>query len=94
MNLAMLMCVYRMYIRYVCICVRACMCIYYCSVVNYLGRTLTHQNFMYGEIMSKLNSGNACYHSGHNTGQHCKCFRREEVADLYHFWGAVDEYEN
>ena len=48
---------------------------------------------MDNEIMSRLNSGNACYHSVHNTGQHCKCFRREKVADLHQFWGAEDKYE-
>jgi hypothetical protein len=29
---------------------------------RYLGTTLTDQNYMYAEIKSRLNSGNACYH--------------------------------
>jgi hypothetical protein len=30
---------------------------------RYLGTTLTDQNYIYEEIKSRLNSGNACYHS-------------------------------
>jgi hypothetical protein len=30
---------------------------------KYLGATLTDQNCMHEEIKSRLNSGNACYHS-------------------------------
>jgi hypothetical protein len=30
---------------------------------KYLGTTLTNQNFIQEEIKSRLNSGNACYHS-------------------------------
>jgi hypothetical protein len=30
---------------------------------KYLGKTLTDQNCMHEEIKSRLNSGNACYHS-------------------------------
>jgi hypothetical protein len=30
---------------------------------KYLGTTLTDQNHMHEEIESRLNSGNACYHS-------------------------------
>jgi hypothetical protein len=30
---------------------------------KYLGTTLTDQNYMHREIKSRLNSGNACYHS-------------------------------
>jgi hypothetical protein len=32
----------------------------------YLGTTLTDQNFIQEEIKSRLNSGNACYHSVHS----------------------------
>jgi hypothetical protein len=31
---------------------------------KYLGTTLTDQNHIHEEIKSRLNSGNACYHSG------------------------------
>jgi hypothetical protein len=30
---------------------------------KYLGTTLTDQNYIHEEIKSRLNSGNACYHS-------------------------------
>jgi hypothetical protein len=33
---------------------------------KYLGTTLTDQNHMHGEVNSRLNSGNACYHSVHS----------------------------
>jgi hypothetical protein len=33
---------------------------------KYLGMTLTNQNEIHDEIMSKLNSGNACYYSVQN----------------------------
>jgi hypothetical protein len=33
---------------------------------KYLGMTLTNQNDMHDEIKSRLNSGNACYHSVQN----------------------------
>jgi hypothetical protein len=33
---------------------------------KYLGTTLTDQNCMQEEIKSRLNSGNACYHSAQN----------------------------
>jgi len=33
---------------------------------NYLGTTLTNQNFIQEEIKSRLKSGNACYHSVQN----------------------------
>jgi hypothetical protein len=34
---------------------------------KYLGTTLTHQNYTHEEIKSRLNSGNACYHSVHSS---------------------------
>jgi hypothetical protein len=34
---------------------------------KYLGTTLTNQNSIYEEIKSRLKSGNACYHSVHNS---------------------------
>lgn len=33
---------------------------------KYLGMTVTNQNFISEEIKSRVNSGNACYHSVHN----------------------------
>jgi hypothetical protein len=33
---------------------------------KYLGTTVTNQNLIQEEIESRLNSGNACYHSLHN----------------------------
>jgi hypothetical protein len=33
---------------------------------TYLGMTLTNQNGIHDEIKSRLNSGNACYHSFQN----------------------------
>jgi hypothetical protein len=33
---------------------------------KYLGVTVTNQYFIYEEIMSRLNSGNSCYHSVQN----------------------------
>jgi hypothetical protein len=36
------------------------------SQFRYLGKTVTNQNFIQEEIKSRLNSGNACYHSVQN----------------------------
>jgi ribosomal protein S2 len=36
------------------------------ATFKYLGTTLTNQNDIHNEIKSKLNSGNACYHSVQN----------------------------
>jgi hypothetical protein len=33
---------------------------------KYLGTTVTNQNLIHEEIKSRLNSGNACYHSVQN----------------------------
>jgi hypothetical protein len=33
---------------------------------KYLGTNLTYQNFIQGELKSRLKSGNACYHSVQN----------------------------
>jgi hypothetical protein len=33
---------------------------------KYMGRTLTNQNSIQEEIKTRMNSGNACYHSAHN----------------------------
>jgi hypothetical protein len=33
---------------------------------KYLNMTVTHQNLIHEKIMSRLNLGNACYHSVHN----------------------------
>jgi hypothetical protein len=36
------------------------------SQFRYLGKTVTNQNLIQEEIMRRLNSGNACYHSVQN----------------------------
>jgi hypothetical protein len=36
------------------------------SQFKYLGTTVTNQNLIQEEIMRRLNSGNACYHSVQN----------------------------
>jgi hypothetical protein len=38
---------------------------------KYLGTTLTNQNNIHDEIKSKLNSGNACFHSVQNLLSSC-----------------------
>jgi hypothetical protein len=38
---------------------------------KYLGTTLTNQNDIHDEIKSRLNSGNACYHSVQNILYSC-----------------------
>jgi hypothetical protein len=39
--------------------------------LKYLGMTLTNQNDIHDEIKSRLNSGNACYHSVKNLLSSC-----------------------
>jgi hypothetical protein len=36
------------------------------TMFKYLGMTVTYHNFIHEEIKSRLNLGNACYHSVHN----------------------------
>jgi len=36
------------------------------KVFEYLGTTLTNQNYIVEEIKSRLRSGNTCYHSAQN----------------------------
>jgi hypothetical protein len=40
---------------------------------RYLGTTLTDQNYIHKEIKSRLNSGNACYHSVQSLFCHLAC---------------------
>jgi hypothetical protein len=46
---------------------------------KYLGTTLTDQNCMQEEIKSRLNSGNACYHSVQNLLSSCLLSRNIKV---------------
>jgi hypothetical protein len=46
---------------------------------KYLGTTLTYQNCMYEEIKSRLNSGNACYHSVQRLLSSCLLSRNIKV---------------
>jgi hypothetical protein len=39
--------------------------------LKYFGTALTNQNEIYGEIKSRLNSGNACYYSFQNLLSSC-----------------------
>jgi hypothetical protein len=71
------------YIRYACIrvCVHVCTYAAVMWLIIWEGHLQIKILWM-EKFMSRLNSGNACFHLVHNTGQHCKCFRREKVADL------------
>jgi hypothetical protein len=46
---------------------------------RYLGKTLTDQNCMQEEIKSRLNSGNACYHSVQGILSSCLLSRNVKV---------------
>jgi hypothetical protein len=46
---------------------------------KYLGTTLTDQNHMHEEIKSRLNSGNACYHSVQSLLSSCLLSRNLKV---------------
>jgi hypothetical protein len=46
---------------------------------KYLGTTLTDQNYMPEEIMSRLNSGNTCYHSVQSLLSSCLLSRNLQV---------------
>jgi hypothetical protein len=41
--------------------------VYFSFIMIYLGMTITNQNLIQEEIKSRLNSGNACYHSAKNS---------------------------
>jgi hypothetical protein len=46
---------------------------------KYLGTTLTNQNEIHDEIKSRLNSGNACYHSVQNGFPSCFISRNLKI---------------
>jgi hypothetical protein len=49
---------------------------------KYLGTTLTDQNHMHEEIKSRLNSGNACYHSVQGLLSSCLLSRNLKVKNI------------
>jgi hypothetical protein len=49
---------------------------------KYLGTTLTDKNWMNKEIKSRLNSGNACYHTVQNVLSSCLLSRNVKVKNI------------